>query len=249
MQARTKHSLGHSTCEHTSWLKLYRGNVLTLCFADLTSVPHMLLIVALSKILRSHCGVEIQDYNWISLIPLTKQDTEATHLKRFKNILGDYLSASSSCQVSPCVFPRVLIKNHQTNKSIWCASHTQQVPLCCSLMLSKIRRELCSQLPGLQPITSHCFPPLGQSCASPAPPSHPSSSFASSGSSCCCWEFTLWWTSPKSLKTEMNCCNIYRLIQQLCKQKVRQGEKKRLIGSVLQVQVSLWRGDLYSSLY
>lgn len=163
------------------------------------------------NILWSHCGVEIQHYNWISFFPMTKRDTEATHLKRFKNILGDYLSTSSSCQVSPCVFPRVLIKTRQTNKSIWCASHTQQVPLCCSLMLSKVRRELCSQLPGLQPITSHCFPLLGQSCASPAPPSHPSSSFASS---CWCWEFTLWWTNPKSLKTEMNCCNIYRLIRQ-----------------------------------
>lgn len=58
------------------------------------------------------------------------------------------------------------ITKTKTNKSIWCASLQQQVPLCCWLMLPEIRRELCSQLPGSGPIRSKWLLPPGQSCAS-----------------------------------------------------------------------------------
>lgn len=87
-----------------------------------------------------------------------------------------YLSGPSYRTVSSVCSLGVPIRETKTNKSIWCASPTQQVPLRCSLMLSGIRRELCSQLPGPQPIMSEWFLPLGQSRASRAPASHPSSS-------------------------------------------------------------------------
>lgn len=62
-------------------------------------------------------------------------------------------------------------RGQNKQKCVLCISHIQQVPLCCSLMLSETRRELRSQLPGFQPIKSDCFLALGQSRASRAPAS------------------------------------------------------------------------------
>lgn len=83
-----------------------------------------------------------------------------------------YLSTPGYRTVSSVCSLRVPIRGTKTNKSIWFASLTQQVPLRCSLMLSGIRRELCAQLPCTQPIMSEWFLPLGQSRASHAPAFH-----------------------------------------------------------------------------
>lgn len=84
-----------------------------------------------------------------------------------------YLSTPGYRTVSSVCSQRVPIRETKTNKRIWCASLTQQVPLSCSLMLSGIRRELCSQLRGSQPIVLEWVLPLAQSCASHAPASNP----------------------------------------------------------------------------
>lgn len=86
------------------------------------------------------------------------------------------LFTPDQCTICAVCSVRVPVKATQTNRSIWCASLSQQIPLRCSLMLPGIRREFCSQLPCSQPIILEWFLPLGQPHAShwpglpPTPP-------------------------------------------------------------------------------